>query len=88
MSELKSGITCVDNVSARGRKSRENRLPRRKEDIKTIVDSQSQTDPSFKSNRLYPRLTAKQVREQLIILNIFRFLVVLAIACDFSDRLK
>ena len=67
MSELKSGITCVDNVSARGRKSRENRLPRRKEDIKTIVDSQSQTDPSFKSNRLYTRLTAKQVREQLII---------------------
>ena len=67
MSELKSGITCIDNYSARGRKSIENKLPRLLEDIKTIVDGQSQTDPSFKSNRLYPRLSAKQVREQLII---------------------
>jgi hypothetical protein len=30
------------------------------------VDSQSQTDPSFKSQRLYTRLTANQVRKQLI----------------------
>ena len=66
MSELKSGITCVDNYSARGRKSIENRLPMLLEDIKTIVDAQSQTDPSFKSNRLYTRLSAAQVRYQLI----------------------
>jgi hypothetical protein len=30
------------------------------------VDSQSQTDPSFKSQRLYVRLRAAQVRKQLI----------------------
>ncbi|MGK7875824.1 MAG: hypothetical protein AB4426_21765 [Xenococcaceae cyanobacterium] len=67
MSELKSGITCVDNYRARGRKSIENRLPRLLEELKTLVDGQSQTDPSFKSNRLYPRLSAQQVREQLTI---------------------
>jgi hypothetical protein len=30
------------------------------------VDSQSQTDPTFKSKRLYTRLSAAQVRKQLI----------------------
>jgi hypothetical protein len=30
------------------------------------VDSQSQTDPSFKTNRLYTRLSAAAVRCQLI----------------------
>jgi Rhodopirellula transposase DDE domain len=36
------------------------------EDIKTIVDCHSQTDPSFKTKRLYTRLSARQVREELI----------------------
>jgi hypothetical protein len=31
-----------------------------------IADGQSQTDPTFKTNRLYTRLTAAEVREQLI----------------------
>ena len=36
------------------------------EDIKDIVDSQSQTDPSFKTRRLYTRMSAAEVRRQLI----------------------
>ena len=64
--ELSSGITCVDNYSARGRLKVEEHLPNLLEDIKKLVDSQSQTDPSFKSQRLYTRLTANQVRKQLI----------------------
>lgn len=36
------------------------------EDIQDIVDSQSQTDPSFKTRRLYTRLSAAEVRRQLI----------------------
>lgn len=66
MHELTSGITCVDNYSARGRKSIEKRLPQLLEDIKTLVDTQSQTDPSFKTQRLYTRLSASEVRHQLI----------------------
>lgn len=36
------------------------------EDIKKLVDDQSQIDPSFKSQRLYTRLSASAVRHQLI----------------------
>jgi hypothetical protein len=66
MNELKSGITCIDNHSARGRKKTEQYLPFLLEDIKSLVDSQSQTDPSFKSDRLYTRLSVAEVRCQLI----------------------
>lgn len=66
ISELTSGITCVENYSARGRKRIEEHLPRLIEDLKKLVDNQSQTDPSFKSNRLYTRLSAAEVRNQLI----------------------
>ena len=64
--ELKRGIICVYNHSAKGRKKAEEHLPVLLENIKSLVDSQSQTDPSFKSQRIYVRLSAAQVREQLI----------------------
>lgn len=64
--ELNSGITCVDNYQGRGRKKAEEHLPNLLEDIKNLVDSQSQIDPSFKSQRLYTRLSAAEVRQQLI----------------------
>ena len=53
--ELNSGIVCVDNESARGRLRAEEHLPHLLSDIQAIVDQQSQTDPSFKSTRLYTR---------------------------------
>ena len=64
--ELTSGITCVDNYSGRGRWKAEDHLPNLLEDIKKLVDSQTQTDPSFKSQRLYTRMTASSVRKLLI----------------------
>lgn len=64
--ELSSDITCVDNYSGRGRYKAELHLPNLLKDIKELVDSQSQTDPSFKSQRLYIRLSASEVRKQLI----------------------
>jgi hypothetical protein len=64
--ELQSGIRCVDNYSARGRKKIEEHRPSLIDDIKKLVDAQSQTDPSFKSQRLYTRLSAAEVRKQLI----------------------
>ena len=66
MHEVKSGIRCLDAFSARGRKLAEELLPNLLEDIRAIVDGQSQTDPQFKSTRLYTRLTATEVRRQLI----------------------
>ena len=66
MHELESGITCLDAFHARGRKLAEEHLPHLLSDIRAIVDGQSQTDPQFKTNRLYTRLTAPEVRRQLI----------------------
>ncbi len=34
---------------------------------RTVVDGQSQADPQFRTTRLYTRLTAAEVRRQLII---------------------
>ena len=64
--ELESRFRCYDNFSARGRKRAEERLPDLLDDMKVIVDEQSQTDPSFKTTRLYTRLSAAEVRQQLI----------------------
>jgi hypothetical protein len=64
--ELTTGITCCDAFAMRGRKPAETRLPNLLHDIKQIVDGQSQTDPQFRNNRLYTRLTAGEVRRQLI----------------------
>jgi Rhodopirellula transposase DDE domain len=64
--ELESGIACLDAFSERGRQRAEERLPHLLQDIKAIVDSQSQTDPRFRTQRLYTRLSAAMVREQLV----------------------
>jgi len=66
MRELASGVRCIDAFSLRGRKRAAEHLPNLLTDIQAIVDSQSQADPQFRSNRLYTRLTAAEVRRQLI----------------------
>lgn len=67
MMEVESGFVCLDYFAGRGRKRAEELLPNLLVDIKAIVDSQSQVDPKFRSQRLYTRLDAKEVREQLIL---------------------
>jgi hypothetical protein len=64
--ELDSGLACLDAYSLRGRKRAEVHLPNLLTDIKAIVDGQSQADPQFRTQRLYTRLTATEVRRQLI----------------------
>ena len=66
MHELDSGIVCLDAFSQRGQLRAEERLPHLLDDIKAIVDGQSQTDPRFRTQRLYTRLSAAVVRQQLI----------------------
>ena len=66
MGELESGFRCYDNYSARGRKPAEHHLPKLLDDIKAIAEAESQTDPTFKTTRLYIRLSAAEVRRQLI----------------------
>src|SRR5205807_1687463 len=67
MHELRSGITCCDAFTCRGRLRAEERLPDLLADIRAIVGGQSQTDPRFRTQRLYTRLTAEEVRRQLLV---------------------
>jgi hypothetical protein len=64
--ELDSGFRCYDNFSARGRKPAEHHLPNLLDDLKAIAEAESQTDPTFKTTRLYIRLSAAEVRKQLM----------------------
>ena len=64
--ELRSGMTCVDAFHCRRRKPAEEHLPRLLEDIRSIADGQSQADPKFQTSRLFTRISAAEVRRQLI----------------------
>lgn len=64
--ELRCGISCVDNFSARGRKPCEFHLPDLFEDIRDLIKDNLQTDPTFQTTGLYCRLSAHEVRKQLI----------------------
>lgn len=64
--EARCGITCQDATSCRGRKPVECRLPHLLDDIRAVVADHCQTDPSFQTQRLYCRLSAAEVRRQLI----------------------
>ena len=65
--ELETGVAIVDNFSSRGRKTIEKELPNLLNDIKSIVDEEAQTDPTFKTTELFIKITSKEVRNQLII---------------------
>jgi hypothetical protein len=64
--ERRSHISCVDAFCCRGRKPAEFHLPRLLEDIRDLVHDHVQTDPTFQTTRQYCRLTAAEVRRQLI----------------------
>ncbi len=66
MHELRTGMTCVDAFHCRRRKPAEEHLPRLLDDIRAIADGQSQADPKFQTNRLFTRISAAEVRRQLI----------------------
>ena len=64
--EQRTGISCCDAFSQRGRKPVEKRLPRLLEDIRSLVQDQCQTDGTFRTTRWYCRLSVAAVRRQLI----------------------
>src|SRR5438067_3362112 len=66
MHELRTGMTCLDAFHCRRRKPAEEHLPRLLDDIRAIADGQSQADPKFQTKRLITRISAAEVRRQLI----------------------
>lgn len=63
--ELKHG-PIQDAFTQRGRKPVEAKLPQLLADIQAIVEPQTQADPTLTSQRLYTRLSAPEVRRQLM----------------------
>jgi hypothetical protein len=64
--ELRTGISCADAFHRRRRKPAEEHLPGLLDDIRSIADGQSQADPKFQTKRLFTRISAAEVRRQLI----------------------
>lgn len=64
--EVESGVNCADRPTNPGRKRTEEWLPTLLDEIRQILDEQSQIDATFQSERLYTRLSVGEVRTQLI----------------------
>ncbi len=66
LNELRTGIECLANFAARGRDKSEEKLPQLKEDIRSLVEPESHTDPKFQTPFKYTRITAKGLRQALM----------------------
>ena len=66
MQEIESGVNINDRFNERGRKKATEELPELKNQMRKILDSQSQADPKFQTERLYTNMSASEVRKQLI----------------------
>jgi DDE family transposase len=59
--ELQSGVRCLENFPARGRRRSEDQNPQLAQDIRAIVEPHAYADPELKSARRYSNLTAAEV---------------------------
>src|SRR5512132_896885 len=64
--ELRHGVRCLENFTARGRRRREQKDPQLAADIRAIVEPHTYADPELKSPRRYTNLSAAAVRAALI----------------------
>ena len=63
--ELRQGVRCLENFSARGRPRLEVQNPQLAEDIRALVEPHTQADPELKTDRRYSNLSAAEVLEAL-----------------------
>ena len=64
--ELQSGVRCLDDYCGRGRIKTEVAHPEIEKEIHDILKEHSQTDPTFHSSLRYSKMTAAEVRDNLI----------------------
>ena len=67
LDSLESGVAYADNYSARGRKKTEVLLSNLEQDIRDLVDGEAQADPKFQTTFRYLKVSAREVRDQLIL---------------------
>lgn len=68
LNELRSGIRCAEEFSARGRHKSEEVNPKLVQQIEALIEPLSQADPQLKTPLAYTRVTAKKVHEHLVAL--------------------
>ena len=66
LGEKRTGIRCLDNFAARGRKKTEEKSPQLVEEIERIVEPHAQADPKFQTPLAFTRITAQAVRDELL----------------------
>jgi transposase len=66
LQELRTGLHCLEDFAARGRRRSEDQDPQLAQDIRTLVEPQTAADPELKSTRRYTNLSAAEVRAALI----------------------
>jgi transposase len=64
--ESRSGMRCLENFAARGRRRSEAKDPQLAADIRAVVEPQTSADPELKSERRSTNLSAAEVRETLV----------------------
>lgn len=64
--ERRTGIRCLDNTAARGRKKTEDQCPELAQRIHELVEPAAQADPKFQTTLAYTRITAERVRQELL----------------------
>jgi hypothetical protein len=67
LNELGTGFVCFDDFKARGNKKTEVKTPQLEIDIIALAEPESQIDPKFQTLFKYTRITAKAMREALMI---------------------
>src|ERR1700722_3638728 len=60
LQELKQGIRCLENFSARGRPRWEDKHRQLAQDIRDLVEPHTHADPERKSSRRYANLSAQE----------------------------
>ncbi len=64
--ERQTGLRCLEDFVARGRRRVEDKDPRLAADIRQIVEPHTYADPGLNSSRRYTNLSAAEVRQALI----------------------
>lgn len=64
--ELRSGIECIGNYWASGNQKTEAKIVGLEDDIRALVDGESQADPQMRTTLAYTRVTAQGVYQWLL----------------------
>jgi hypothetical protein len=67
LNELRTGIRCRDAFALRGRHKSEEDRPELVREIHALVEPRSQADPKFQTPLAFTRMTAKAVRQRLLV---------------------